>query len=181
MKERKIKEKIERTLENMNACRDELEELKSLIDMLFQTLRRYQELVDLSTMLPKERFMRYRLGRIVKRISYTPEKTLVGVRIFFDSEVYKSVRDVLVSYVDSVIRPTDIIFLFNDDSVGIIYIIDKKPGSKLKAIERLEDVLSNLAVELENKTKKPLKWRLITTELREGDDVDSFLARLKAL
>ncbi|WP_457568616.1 hypothetical protein [Desulfurobacterium sp.] len=156
-----------------------LEEFEEAVLILAKTLESYQNLIDISTIVPKEKFIKYRLSRLIKRMSFETSKTVLGIRIKFHLGNYQELRDIIINYIDSHIRPTDTLFLFDDYSIGIIYILDKNVESKVKVLTRIEEILSNFEIQLDYKVKSSIRWDLSTTELNPSDSVEEFLTRLK--
>ncbi|WP_297445787.1 hypothetical protein [Desulfurobacterium sp.] len=156
-----------------------LEEFEEAVLILAKTLESYQDLIDISTVVPKEKFIKYRLSRLIKRMSFERNKTVLGIRIKFHLGNYQELRDIIINYIDSHIRPTDTLFLFDDYSIGIIYILDKNLESKVKVLTRIEEILSNFEIQLDYKVKSNIRWDLSTTELDPSDSVEEFLTRLK--
>lgn len=174
-----LKQYIGEAKEHFKKGLEKLDEFEETVIILAKTLGMYKELIDISTLVPKEKLIKYRLSRLLKRMAFDKTKTIMGIRIKFHFGNYEDLRNMIVNYIDSHIRPTDTLFLFEDGSLGIIYILDKNLESKVKVLTRIEEILSNFEIQLDYKVKSHIKWELSTTELDVTDSIEDFLTRLK--
>jgi len=162
---------------------ESIKKLKEIISMLEMELKAYSELIDLSTMLPKEKFVKYRLSRLINRVR-VDGNSLIGVFLKIEPKVEESereaVKNFIVSYIDSNVRPNDLLFLFENGSsfIGLVCIEeDERAGEVI--LKRIEGIVKEISLKLPNEKVSDIKWSIRTTKLKPDDDVNSFLGRLK--
>ncbi len=174
-----LKEHIREIKDNLKKEVTSLSELEETAAIMAKTLRMYEELIDISTLVQKEKLIQYKLNRLLKRMVFDKGRTILGIRIEFNFGNYRDLKDIIVNYIDSHIRPTDTLFLFEDGSLGIIYVLNKNIESKVKVLTRIEEILSNFEIQLDYKVKSNIKWELSSTELDTNDTIENFFVRLK--
>ncbi len=162
---------------------ESIKKLKEIISMLEMELKAYSELIDLSTMLPKEKFVKYRLSRLINRVR-VDGNSLIGIFLKIEPKVEESereaVKNFIVSYIDSNVRPNDLLFLFENGSsfIGLVCIEeDERAGEVI--LKRIEGIVKEISLKLPNEKVSDIKWSIRTTKLKPDDDVNSFLGRLK--
>jgi len=163
--------------------RESIKKLKGLIDMLEKELKIYSELIDLPTMLPKEKFIKHRLARLINRARTGGDK-LIGIFLKIEPQAINedeksSVRNYIINYIDSNIRPYDMLFLIEENSSIGLVCIEENPKASETIVKRFNEILDYLKVQVPNNKITDIKWKIRITELKPEDDVNSFLKRLK--
>ncbi len=163
--------------------KEDIGKLQELIEILKNELQQYSELIDIQTMLPKEKFVKYRLSRLINR-ARVGKTNLIGIYLRIEPEVSNleektSIRNYIVNYIDSNIRPNDLLFLIEDNSSIGLVCIEESPEASKAIIARLNHILEELKLKILNRKVAKIKWSIRKTNLQPEDDVNSFLRRLK--
>ena len=164
--------------------RESIKKLKELISMLEMELKAYSELVDLPTMLPKEKFVKYRLSRLINRVR-VDGNSLIGIFLKVEPKVEEeserdAVRNFIVNYIDNNVRPNDLLFLSENgpSSIGLVCIEESERAGEA-ILKRIKSIVKEISLKLPNEKVSDIRWSIRTTKLKPDDDVNSFLGRLK--
>ena len=142
-------EKIKNTLKLIKESIQELEGIEYVLELLEKELEDYKSLVDKEAFIPKARFVKERIQRLIDRMKFAGEETLacVGIKISvvgkIDSMDKQSIINYIATYVDRHVRPSDLLFKIDDEIIGIIFPL--KNRNDIEAVEqRLNFMLLNL-------------------------------------
>ncbi|SMP06576.1 hypothetical protein SAMN06265339_0387 [Desulfurobacterium pacificum] len=142
---KKIKEVFRLFKESLH----ELEQVEYAIELLEKELNEYRELVDRETLLPKAKFVKQKINRLIDRIKYSPEDHLlaVGVNLSLVEPIpereEKQIMNQIAIYLDRRIRPGDLLFKLSDASLGMVFFAGGKEQAEA-IVRRLEAMLLNL-------------------------------------
>lgn len=142
-------EKIKSTLKLIKSSLQELEGVEYVLELLERELEDYRSLVDKEALIPKARFVKERVQRLINRMKFSGEEKLacVGIKVSvmgdIDSTDKRSIINYITTYIDEHIRPSDFLFKLDDDVIGIV--IPLKNHNDIEAINRrLNFMLLNL-------------------------------------
>ncbi len=142
-------EKIKSTLKLIKDSLRELEGVEYVLELLERELEDYKSLVDKEALIPKARFMKERIQRLINRMRFSGEENLVCIGVKFsvigdiDPTDKRSIINYITTYIDKHIRPSDLLFKLDDDVIGII--IPLKNQNDIETInQRLNFMLLNL-------------------------------------
>ena len=142
-------EKIKNTLKLIKESIQELEGIEYVLELLEKELEDYKSLIDKEAFIPKARFVKERIQRLIDRMKFAGEETLacVGIKISvvgkIDSMDKQSIINYIATYVDRHVRPSDLLFKIDDEIIGIIFPL--KNRNDIEAVEqRLNFMLLNL-------------------------------------
>ena len=76
-------EKIKQAFRLLKESLKELDEVEYLVELLGKELEEYRELIDKESFIPKAKFVKQRICRMIERSKYTSEEILgcVGVKL----------------------------------------------------------------------------------------------------
>ena len=142
-------EKIKNSLRLIKESLHELEGVEYVLDLLEKELEEYKSLIDKEAFIPKAKFVKERIQRLIDRMKFSGEEVLacVGIKVSvvgeIDSTDKRSIVNYIATYVDRHVRPSDLLFKIDDEIVGIIFPL--KNRSDIEAVEqRLNFMLINL-------------------------------------
>ncbi len=142
-------EKIKNSLRLIKESLHELEGVEYVLDLLEKELEEYKSLIDKEAFIPKAKFVKERIQRLIDRMKFSGEEVLacVGIKVSvvgeIDSTNKRSIVNYIATYVDRHVRPSDLLFKIDDEIVGVIFPL--KNRSDIEAVEqRLNFMLINL-------------------------------------
>ena len=143
---------IEKIKESLRLIRESLQELESMeyvLELLEKELDEYRNLIDKEAFIPKARFVKERIQRLIDRMKFAGEGTLacVGIKISVVGEIdhndRHSIVNYIATYIDRHVRPSDLLFKIDEEIIGIIFPL--KNRNDIEAVEqRLNFMLLNL-------------------------------------
>jgi len=175
--ERKVWETLKNVIE-------ELERVESSIYFLEKELREYEEIIDKNSLIPKEKFAKIRIPRLIERLKYFPDEVLVGVRISFsiadkpeDLDEREIIKDVF-AYIDSHIRPSDFLFELDEKTLGILFTLKDKSHLEL-LLKRLENLLLEFKTKIYSSKRALVNYQVKNTVISIDDNPEVVLSKLK--
>jgi hypothetical protein len=141
--------KIKQAFKLLKESLKELDEVEYLLELLEKELNDYRNLIDKESYIPKAKFIKQRICRLIERMKFISDESLacVGIKISLIGEIpdtdRRSIINYIATYVDGHIRPYDMLFMMDESLLGIIFPL--KSRSDLDSIiKRLETMLLNL-------------------------------------
>ena len=142
-------EKIKNALKLIKESLQELEGIEYVIELLEKEVEDYRSLIDKESFIPKARFVKERVQRLIDRMKFAGEENLacVGIKITVTGQIdvsdKKSIISYIATYIDKHVRPSDLLFKVSDEIIGIIFTLKNK--NDIEAVEqRLNFMLLNL-------------------------------------
>jgi len=142
-------EKIKESLKLIKESIQELESIEYVLELLERELEDYRSLIDKESFIPKAKFVKERIQRLIDRMKFAGEETLacVGIKISVVGEIdpndKHSIVNYIATYIDRHVRPSDLLFKIDDEIIGIIFPLKNK--NDIEAVEqRLKFMLLNL-------------------------------------
>lgn len=161
-----------------------LEEVEYAIKLLEEELKEYRTLVDKESYIPKEKFIKQRVRRLIERMKYAVDELLmgVGIKIFIVGNIPESDRysivNYIATYIDRQIRPSDTLFMLDDDKVGIIFTVKEREHFDV-IVRRLESMLLNLKAQTYSTRNILLNYKINFFEIEPQMSVEEVFRRLK--
>jgi len=165
---------------------DKLESVEYTIGLLRRELESYNELIDKELFVPKLKFVKERFQRFIKRMKFSEGEILacIGISISIEGSVEKAERNsilgYLINYLDSHIRPGDILFKVSEDTIGIFLVL-KSSADLEKLFNRLNAVLFNLKTRTYSDRNVVLNFKMRKFIIPENASVNWLVERFKAL
>ncbi len=176
-------EKIKQHLKLIKESIYELENVEYILELLEKELEEYRSLIDKETLIPKAKFVKERIQRLIDRMKFAGEETLacVGIRISVVGEVdptnRRSIVNYIVTFVDKRVRPSDLLFKIEDDIVGIIFSLKNK--NDIEAVEqRLKFMLLNLKAKTYSSQNVLINFKLDHLFIGKESSSDEVFKRL---
>ncbi|MEO2083064.1 MAG: hypothetical protein ABGX12_03440 [Desulfurobacteriaceae bacterium] len=162
----------------------ELEEVEYAFKLLEKELEEYRSLIDRESFIPKTKFVKQRIDRLIERMKYVSDEILscIGIHIKVVGEIPETEKVMLsnyiATYVDKHIRPSDMLFKINNELIGIVFPI--KRAENLKAIEdRLSTILLNLKTKTYSNQRILINFKIKSFIISTDMTADYVLSRLK--
>jgi len=161
-----------------------LEEVEYAIKLLEEEIEEYRALVDKESYIPKEKFIKQRVRRLIERMKYAVDELLMGVGIKIslvgnipDSDRH-SIVNYIATYIDRHIRPSDTLFMLDDDKVGIIFTVKEREHFEI-IVRRLESMLLNLKAQTYSSRNVLLNYKITHFEIEPTMNVEGVFSKLK--
>jgi len=142
-------EKIKEAFKLLKESLKELDEVEYLLELLEKELQDYRNLIDKESFIPKARFVKQRVCRLIERMKYTTEESLacVGIKLTLQGDIpeheRRSIMNYIATYIDGHIRPYDTLFIIDESTLGVLFPLKKKSNLE-PVMRRLENMLFNL-------------------------------------
>ena len=176
-------EKIKQHLKLIKESIYELENVEYILELLEKELEEYRSLIDKETLIPKAKFVKERIQRLIDRMKFAGEETLacVGIRISVVGEVdptnRRSIVNYIATFVDRRVRPSDLLFKIEEDIVGIIFSLKNK--NDIEAVEqRLKFMLLNLKAKTYSSQNVLINFKLDHFFIEKESSSDEVFKRL---
>jgi hypothetical protein len=123
------------------------------IELLRKEIEDCNELVDKELFVPKLKFVKERIQRLINRMKSSDEEILacVGINISVNGSIDKTEKRLilgyLINYIDNHIRPGDMLFKVDDNTIGILLLLKDK-----KELDRVFNRLNLTLLNLKTKT-----------------------------
>ena len=176
-------EKIKQRLRLIKESIYELENVEYILELLEKELEEYRSLIDKETLIPKAKFVKERVQRLIERMKFSGEEALacVGIRISVVGDVdlnnRRSIVNYIASYVDRQVRPSDFLFKLEDDVIGIIFSLKNK--NDVEAVEqRLNFMLLNLKAKTYSSQNVLINFKLKSFFIEKESSSDQVFKRL---
>jgi len=146
-------EKVKESLKLIKESIQELESIEYVLELLEKEIEDYRSLIDKEAFIPKAKFVKERVQRLIDRMKFAGEETLscVGIKISVAGEIdpndKHSIVNYIATYIDKHVRPSDLLFKIDDEIIGIIF-----PLKNRKDIEAVEQRLRFMLLNLKAKT-----------------------------
>lgn len=177
--------KIREASELLRESLQNLEEAKYFIEILEKELEEYKQLVDKDSFLPKAKFVKQRISRLIERIKYLPDEfVLAGIAIkipIIENKSFSeehSIMNYLLAYIDGHIRPNDLLFKIDNKTVGIIFILKDKSSLDVIA-KRLDSILLNLKAQTYSNRNILINYQIKSFIVGDNDSSDDVLDKMK--
>ncbi len=179
-------ERVKQAFRLLKESLKDLEEVEYAIELLEKELAEYKKIVDKETLIPKERFVKQRLNRLIERTKYMVDESLAGVGIKISvigtiPEVDKrAISNYIATYVDGHIRPSDMLFKIDDETIGIVFVVRER--EHLDAIVgRLDSMLLNLKAQTYSSRNVLINFKIKAFHVEEGDTADKVFEEIRAI
>ena len=176
-------EKIKQRLRLIKESIYELENVEYILELLEKELEEYRSLIDKETLIPKAKFVKERVQRLIERMKFSGEEALacVGIRISVVGDVdlnnRRSIVNYIASYIDRQVRPSDFLFKLEDDVIGIIFSLKNK--NDVEAVEqRLNFMLLNLKAKTYSSQNVLINFKLKSFFIEKESSSDQVFKRL---
>jgi len=176
---RKAKDLLRRTAE-------ELERAEYYIRLMEKEIEEYRALLDKETLLPKIKLVKNKVERLIERLKFGSTDVLlcVGINLKIKGEIPESDKFSLLkyfsTYLDGRIRPTDILFMVNENTLGIIFIL-KDRNDVGPVINRLNQMLLHLKAKTYSDRSILVNFFLKHFEVTRGNSAEEVIENLRNL
>ncbi len=177
-------EKLKELYDLLKSSLDRLSEVEYLMKLLETEVKDYESLIDKESLIPKIKFVKYKLERLINRLKYGSEEVLVcsGIKIEILGEDIstsdkKFLTNDILSYLDNRIRPTDILFRVNESSMGIIFIL-KSEKDEEAVINRLNQMLLHIKTKTYSDKNILINLKLKHFRITKEDSADNVIDNL---
>ncbi len=177
---------IEKIKESLRLIRESLQQLESVeyvLELLEKELDEYRNLIDKEAFIPKARFVKERIQRLIDRMKFAGEETLacVGIRISvvgqIDPNDRHSIVNYIATYIDRHVRPSDLLFKIDEEIIGIIFPL--KNRNDIEAVEqRLNFMLLNLKAKTYSSQNVLINFKLDYFFIEKDSSSDEVFKRL---
>jgi hypothetical protein len=175
---------IKQAFQLLQGSLKKLEEVEYAIKLLEEEVKEYRALIDKESYIPKEKFIKQRVRRLIERMKYAVDELLmgVGIKISIAGNIPESDRQSIVNYIatyiDRHIRPSDTLFMLEDDKVGIIFTVKEREHFET-IVRRLESMLLNLKAQTYSTKNVLLNYKITSFELDPQMTVEEVFKKLK--
>ena len=177
-------EKIKEAFKLLKESLKELDEVEYLLELLERELTDYRNLIDKETLIPKTRFIKQRICRLIERMKYASEESLacVGIKISLNTELpdldRRSIVNYIATYIDGHIRPYDMLFILDELALGIVFPL--KSRADLDAImKRLETMLLNLKAKTYSSRNVLINFRIKSFFIEKDHTAEEIFEKLR--
>ncbi len=177
---------IEKIKESLRLIRESLQQLESVeyvLELLEKELDEYRNLIDKEAFIPKARFVKERIQRLIDRMKFAGEETLacVGIKISVVGEIdhndRHSIVNYIATYIDRHVRPSDLLFKIDEEIIGIIFPLKNK--NDIEAVEqRLNFMLLNLKAKTYSSRNVLINFKLEYFFIEKDSSSDEVFKRL---
>ena|GEM_PF-936843 len=174
-------EKIKQALKVVKESLKELESVEYVLELFEKELNEYRSLIDKESFIPKARFVKQRIGRLIERMRYVSDENLacVVVKLSLQGEMppaeQKSIIDYIATYIDGHVRPSDLVFKVEEDIIGIIFALKNKADLDV-ILRRLDTMLLNLKAKTYSSSNILLNYKMksfyITSQCNANDVIE---------
>ncbi|WP_456455373.1 hypothetical protein [Thermovibrio sp.] len=175
--------KIKRAFKLLKDALVELEEVESFVELLEEELNEYKSLIDRESYVPKFRLVKARISRLIERIKFVEEESLgcIGIKFLIKGDVSSNDRrellNYIISYIDSRVRPYDMVFLVDENVVGLL--VPLKARKDIEAVaRRLENMLFNIKAQTYSSKSILLNFKLDSFLIEKESSADEVFNRL---
>jgi len=179
-------EKIKQAFRLLKESLKELDEVEYLVELLGKELEEYRELIDKESFIPKAKFVKQRICRMIERSKYTSEESLgcVGVKLSLVGEIPPSDRHSIITYIatyiDGHIRPYDMLFLVDETLIGIVFPL-KNRGDIEVVLDRLKNMLLNLRAKTYSDRNVLINFKLGSFFIDKDSTADDVFNKLRQM
>ncbi len=177
---------IEKIKESLRLIRESLQQLESVeyvLELLEKELDEYKNLIDKEAFIPRARFVKERIQRLIDRMKFAGEETLacVGIKISVVGEIdhndRHSIVNYIATYIDRHVRPSDLLFKIDEEIIGIIFPL--KNRNDIEAVEqRLNFMLLNLKAKTYSSRNVLINFKLEYFFIEKDSSSDEVFKRL---
>jgi hypothetical protein len=163
-----------------------LDSIEYTVRLLKEEVESYAELVDKELLIPKFKFVKERLQRLMNRMKFSRNEVLacVGIRISIignvDRAEVSSLLGYLIDYIDNHIRPGDTLFKIDNNTMGIILILKDKADLE-KVFNRLSLTLLNFKTKTYSDKNVLLNFNMDKFVIHSEDSVDQVIEKIENL
>ncbi|WP_456342549.1 hypothetical protein [Thermovibrio sp.] len=178
--------KIKQAFRLLKESLKELDEVEYLLELLEKELEEYRSLVDKESYIPKAKFVKQRICRLIERMNYVSEEGLacVGIKLSLIGDIpetdRRSITNYIATYIDGHIRPYDMLFMLDDSSLGIIFPLKNK-GDLDTILKRLETMLLNLKAKTYSARNVLINFKIDSFFVGKGQTADEVFERLRQM
>lgn len=176
-------DKIKQSLKLIKESIQELESIEYVLELLEKEIEDYRDLVDKESFIPKARFVKERVQRLIDRMKFAGEETLacVGIKMSVLGEIDQndkySITTYIATYIDRHVRPSDLLFKIDDETIGIIFPL--KNRNDIEAVEqRLKFMLLNLKAKTYSSRNVLINFKLSYFFLEKDSSADEVFNKL---
>ncbi len=179
-------ERVKQAFKLLKESLKELEEVEYAIELLEKELDEYKKIIDKETLIPKEKFVKQRLNRLIGRMKYMVDETLAGVGIKLsvvgtipDADK-RAISNYIATYLDGHIRPSDMLFKLDDETIGIVFIL--KEREHLDAVvRRLDSMLLNLKAQTFSSHNVLINFKMKAFYIERTHTADDIFKEIKGI
>ncbi|WP_457679525.1 hypothetical protein [Thermovibrio sp.] len=177
-------EKIKEAFKLLKESLRELDEVEYLLELLEKELEEYKSLIDKESFIPKAKFVKQRIFRLIERLKFAGEEGLacVGIKFQIVGKIpeadRKSITTYVASYIDGNIRPYDMLFILDDERLGIVFPLKNK-GNLEAILKRLETMLFNLKAKTYSAQNVLINFKLSSFFIEKGTNAEEVFEKLK--
>jgi|OM-RGC.v1.017668550 hypothetical protein len=177
-------EKVKQALHLVKESLKELEEVEYVVELLGKELEEYKSLVDKESFIPKAKFVKQRIGRLIERMKYVSDESLacVVIRLSLFGDIppteKKSIIDYIATYIDGHIRPSDMLFKVDDSTIGIIFPLKNRADLQV-ILKRLDTMLLNLKAKTYSNRNILLNYKIESFFIEKDCTANSVIERCK--
>jgi len=179
-------EKIKHAFRFLKESLKELDEVEYLLELLERELNDYRSLVDKETFIPKARFVKQRICRLIDRMKFAQDESLgcIGIRITLVGEIddndRRQITNYIATYIDGHIRPYDTLFLLDEQTLGIVFPL-KDRSNMTPIIRRLESTLLSLRAQTYSSRNILINFKIKDFFINKDHTAEEVFEKLKEL
>ncbi len=161
----------------------ELNEVEEFVELLERELNEYKSLIDKDSYVPKFKLVKSRISRLIERVKFAQEEGLgcIGIKLLLKGDISsndkKDLFDYIVSYIDSRVRPYDMVFILDSDVIGLVIPLKSKKDLGIVA-KRIENMLLNIKAQTYSSKSILLNFKINSFLVDGSSSVDEVLSRL---
>jgi len=165
---------------------DKLDFVEYAIELLKKEIKECNDLVDRELFIPKLKFVKERMQRLINRMKFSDEEILacVGINISVEGNIEetekKSILGYLINYIDNHVRPGDMLFKVDDKTIGIFMLLSRKSDLE-KVFNRLNLILLNLKTKTYSDKNVLINFKMDRFIVSKDTSVDQVVERFEKL
>jgi len=179
-------EKIKQAFKFLKESLKELDEVEYLLELLEKELQDYRSLIDKESFIPKARFVKQRICRLIERMKYSTDESLacVGIKLSLAGEIpetdQRSIVNYIATYIDGHVRPYDFLFILDERLLGVVFPL--KQRSDLEVIlKRLESMLFNLKAKTYSARNVLITFKIDSFFIEKEQTAEDVFQRLRSM
>jgi len=179
-------EKIKQAFKFLKESLKELDEVEYLLELLEKELEDYRSLIDKESFIPKARFVKQRICRLIERMKYSTDESLacVGIKLSLTGEIpeteQRSIVNYVATYIDGHVRPYDLLFMLDEQLLGIIFPLKQKKDIEV-ILKRLESMLLNLKAKTYSDRNVLITFKIDSFFIEKEHTAEEIFKRLRSM
>ncbi len=175
--------KLKKTINLLRDALTELNEVEEFVELLERELNEYESLIDKDSYVPKPKLIKSRISRLIERMKFAQEEGLgcVGIKLLLKGDVSsidkKGLFNYIVSYIDGRVRPYDMVFILDNDVIGLVIPLKIKKDLE-NVVKRIENMLLNIKAQTYSSKSILLNFKINSFLVDGSSSVDEVFSRL---